>query len=307
MSDEHGHNDADQQAPDRYTAGNVATTGHSDHDVQAAGAHAAHGDVDATAEVSTLVPTTWRQLILPLLILLLVAVLLAGPIAGAFSPTPPTPPPTNEQREGGGTNNQAAAEPTQPALSTPTEVAVLMVAPTDTPLPPPSATAPPSPTADQRPDDKAIATQTAVALLGEQGIASRAPVRLVFGTAEYQVEAGSGLLPDWKPPAQENLATWIQGTYANHIIYLPYSDANAALFSAARPGDVVKLVMDSGQTFEFAVTRSERAANGPPASNEQFTVTAAMDQDHAGVTLFLVGDPAPDRAVVQADFTGNIQ
>ena len=307
MSDDHGHNDADQQAPDRYSAGNAATTGHSDHDVHASGGHGAHGDVDATAEVSTLVPTTWRQLILPLLILLLVAILLAGPVAGAFSPTPPTLPPTNEQREGGRTDNQAAVEPTLLVASTPTEVAVLVVAPTDTPPPPPSATAPPPPTAAQRADDKAIATQTAVALLGEQGIASRAPVKLVFGTAEYVVEAGSGLLPDWKPPAQDNLATWIQGTYANHIIYLPYSNSNAALFAAARSGDVIKLVMDSGQTFEFAVKRSERAANGPPTSSDQFTVTAAMDQDHAGVTLFLVGDPAPDRAVVQADFTGNIQ
>jgi hypothetical protein len=32
-----------------------------------------------------------------------------------------------------------------------------------------------------------------------------------------------------------------------------------------------------------------------------------MSQDHAGVTLFLIGDPAPDRAVLQAEFTGNIQ
>jgi hypothetical protein len=32
-----------------------------------------------------------------------------------------------------------------------------------------------------------------------------------------------------------------------------------------------------------------------------------MAQDHAGLTLFLIGDPAPDRAVVMADFTGTIQ
>jgi hypothetical protein len=129
----------------------------------------------------------------------------------------------------------------------------------------------------------------------------------MFGAAEYVVEPGSGLLPDWQPPATEGSATWIQGTYANHIIYLPFSDANASLFAAAKSGDLIKLEMDSGQTFEFSITRSERAANGPPTSSEQFTVTAAMEQDHAGVTLILVGDPAPDRAVVQADFTGNIQ
>jgi hypothetical protein len=47
--------------------------------------------------------------------------------------------------------------------------------------------------------------------------------------------------------------------------------------------------------------------NGPPTEEGQFTVTTAMAQDHAGVTLFLIGDPSPDRAVLQAEFTGNIQ
>lgn len=305
MSNDHGRNDAGHEPPDRDSAGDVSTTGISTHDVHAMDAHDDHGghEDEAAAEVSTLVPVTWRQLIIPALILLLVAILVAGPIASAFSTTPPTPPPANEQREGEG---EGSIQPTvAAALTTPTEAAVV-IAPTST-SPPPSATAPPSPATGQVVDQQAIATQTAVALLGEQGTVARAPVMLTFGAAEFVVEAGSGLLPDWKTPAGENSATWIRGTYANHIIYLPYSDANAALFSDAKPGDVIKLVMDSDQTFEFAVTRSERAANGPPTSSEQFTVTTAMDQDHAGVTLFLVGDPAPDRAVVQADFTGNIQ
>ncbi len=299
MSNDHGHDATDHEAPDRDSAGDVSTTLHSDHDADAGG-HGGHGD-DAAAEVSTLVPTTWRQLIFPLLILLLVVILLWGPVSSAFSPTPPAPPANQQQTE-----NHGSLSPTPAAaLSTPTEVA-LLIAPTST-SPPPSATSPPpSPTTNLE-VARAIATQTAVALLGEQGTVSRAPVKLIFGTAQFDVEAGSGLLPDWKPPAGEGRATWIQGTYANHIIYLPYSDANAALFTAARTGDMIKLVMDTGQTFEFAVTRSERATNGPPTSGEEFTVTTAMGQDHAGVTLFLVGDPAPDRAVVQADFTGNIQ
>jgi len=310
MSNDHDRTDAGHEAPDRAAAGDVSTTGHSSHDVHAAGddqahgGHGGHGD-DAAAEVSTLVPTTWRQLIFPLLILLLVAILLAGPIASAFSPTPPAPP-ANEQTTGEGDHGSLAPTPAG-ALTTPTEVAVLIAATSTSP--PPSATAPPPPppTTGPQVDQKAIATQTAVALLGQQGTVARSPVRLEFGEAQFVVEPGSGLLPDWKTPAAEDRATWIQGTYANHIIYLPYSDATAALFTAARSGDIIRLQMDSGQTFEFTVTRSERAANGPPASSEQFTVTTAMNQDHAGVTLFLVGEPSPDRAVVQADFTGNIQ
>ncbi len=69
----------------------------------------------------------------------------------------------------------------------------------------------------------------------------------------------------------------------------------------------MRLVMNTGQVFEFDVTRSERAFNGPSTDRGRFTVTSAMSQDHAGVTLFLIGDPADDRAVVQADFNGNIQ
>ncbi len=90
-------------------------------------------------------------------------------------------------------------------------------------------------------------------------------------------------------------------------MYVPYNIENAALFKSAKPGATISLTMNTGQVFVFAVTRAERAANGPATSEGQFTVTTAMRQDHAGVTLFLIGDPADDRAVVQADFTGTIQ
>jgi hypothetical protein len=65
--------------------------------------------------------------------------------------------------------------------------------------------------------------------------------------------------------------------------------------------------MNTGQVFEFEVNLAQRATNGPATTEGQFTVSTAMAQNHAGVTLFLTGDPAADRAVVQADFTGNIQ
>jgi hypothetical protein len=148
---------------------------------------------------------------------------------------------------------------------------------------------------------------TAVAVAGESGSVARQPVQLQVGTTLFSVKAGSGLLPDWKPAESEGIATWIEGTVANHILYLPFSARNETVFKSVKVGDEIKLVMNTGQAFYFDVTRSERAVNGPPTADGQFAVTTAMAQDHAGVTLFLAGDPAPDRAVVQADFNGTIQ
>jgi hypothetical protein len=148
---------------------------------------------------------------------------------------------------------------------------------------------------------------TAVALDSAQGVVARAPVKLEFEGTSFVVKAGDTLLPDWRPPQDQGIATWIQGSVANHILYLPYSAENAALFQAGKKGDKLTLRMNTGQLFEFEVTRSGRVVNGPATEQGQFTVTAAMAQDHAGVTLFLIGEATKDRAVVQADFTGNIQ
>jgi hypothetical protein len=316
--------------PDRAAQGDVSTTGHSTYDAQgpapdAHGDHGDHGDHDAddahggghghgpdTSDVSTLVETNWRQLILPALILLLVLVLVAGPISGAFSYRPVTPPRTEQtepahEGEGGG----APGSPTSIALeSGPTTAA----APSSTIAPsPPSpttagATATTSaPTATLSPGDRLSPTQTAVADAGPTGIVARVPVELNFAGTTFVVATGDTLLPDWEPSADPTTATWIKDTVANHVLYVPFSDANLALFTSAKQGDVVKLTMNTGQVFEFKVNRAERVANGPPSEEGQFTVTTAMSQDHAGVTLFLIGDPAPDRAVLQAEFTGNIQ
>ena len=100
---------------------------------------------------------------------------------------------------------------------------------------------------------------------------------------------------------------WIDGTYANHILYIPFTAANENLFKSAKVGDTLKLTMNTGQVFMFEIKRNERALNGPPTEEGQYTVSSAMAQDHAGVTIFLTGDPATDRAVVQADFNGTIQ
>ncbi|HET6314017.1 MAG TPA: hypothetical protein VFH60_09285 [Chloroflexia bacterium] len=324
MAQDHSHHDSDAAAPpDRAAAGDVSTTGHSTHDAHDAhgataghddnghGGHGGHGD-DA-AEVSTLVPTNWKQLIFPALILLLVAILVAGPLFGAFASRPPastTPAPAEQHN--GGNEGEGAPTPGSEVESTPhsnaPENPVSQAQPTTTSNTPATEAPPPaaSPT-DSALSPSAIATRTAVRVAGEQGDVARVPVQIEFGGATFTVKSGTNLLPDWKPTQDVGLATWIDGTYANHILYLPFSAENETLFKGAKPGDMVRVVMNTGQVFEFAITRSERVVNGPPTQDGQFTVSTAMAQDHAGVTLFLVGDPAADRAVVQADFTGTIQ
>jgi hypothetical protein len=286
--------------PDTAAAGDVTTTGHSSHDVHAGDTHdasGAHGPAD-TSDQPTLVPTTWSQLIFPAIILLFVAVLVAGPVMNAFSSKPPAVPPAEQATASPSPSSAPAvvASPTLAATTIPQATATVQAA---------------QPTATIGSASQyflqVMATATAVAIEGTKGDVARAPVKLTFGGAIFPVADGSGLLPDWKASQDEGTATWIDGTFANHILYIPYSSKNLALFDAAKTGDNIQLQMNTGQVFNFSVTRSQRAANGPTANPEQFSVSAAMQQDHAGVTLFLAGDPALDRAVVQADFTGNIQ
>ncbi len=302
--------------PDLGSAGDVSTTGHSSHDVQ--DTHGGHGSPTAdTSDLSTLVPTTWKQLIFPLLILLVVLILVAGPVASAFAPRPSAltgntglPAPTIAEQGTGGANalettpvaatgrNVTATMPI--TATTPTAISTAALSATTLPQPQASPT-----TATLK--LSVVATRTAVWIAGESGEVARIPVQLQFEGTTYSVAPGTSLLPDWKQSQDPGTATWIEGTVANHILYLPYTEQNAAIFSAARVGDALKLTMNTGQIFSFDVTRAQRARNGPPTAAGEFTVTAAMAQDHAGVTLFLVGDPASDRAVVQADFTGTIQ
>lgn len=325
----------DDTPPDRGAAGDVSTTGHSaldadrepqvTHDVGAthgptpvhADTHATHGasgahgdDADEASEVSTIVPAGWKQLILPAIILIFVALLVAGPVLGAFAPRPQASPGTTEGNNGAGETTGGEGQTTGTAgegadLETPAAEAsptTLATATTEARATQPPAT--PTTVAQFQP---VPATQTAVALEGAQGNVARVPVRLEFGGTTFAVQSGTGLLPDWKPPQDEGTATWIAGTVANHILYLPFGTRNEAIFKAAKEGDPVKLTMNTGQVFSFAVKRAERATNGPPSKEGEFTVSTAMAQDRAGATIFLIGDPATDRAVVQADFTGDIQ
>lgn len=278
----HGHNGTDDH-------------GHDDH------GHDTYEDI--AAETPTLTSVNWRQLIFPAIILIIVGILLIGPVTRAFAPQP-APANTEEIVQSG---EPEGSEPTEVPASTATKVPSQPTATKPVSTATPVAVAPTQAPSEPALSDDAIATRTAVAVAGQKGDVTRAPMQLDIAGTKFTVVAGGDILPDWKTTADEGKAVWITGTYANHVIYLPYSPSNAALFASAKSGDPVQLVMDSGQTFEFAVTRSERAFNGPPTSEGQFTTATAMNQDHAGVTLFLVGEASNDRAVVQADFTGNIQ
>ena len=338
MTDDQKHGDTSEATPaDRGAAGDVSTTGHSGretggfstdtakagpttgHAMQTSdrqhdpdldddqadaghgGGHGGHGD-DAS-DVPTVVPTTWRQLIFPALILLLVAILVAGPITNAFQ-SRPQPLPTQQEN-----HNGTGAEPTEgpgEPEATPGEQGSIPTPSTAATLSGSSPVAA-APTTPPTPAYNVSATKTAVAMASQKGEVARAPVRLQFGGTDFVVKTGDTLLPDWRPPQDQGIATWIEGSVANHILYLPYSPENAALFQAGKKGDKLQLLMNTGQVFEFEVTRASRVYNGPSTEQGQFTVTTAMAQDHAGVTLFLIGEASQDRAVVQADFTGNIQ
>ncbi len=309
MNDDQSEHVAGDTRTEKGAVDDVTITGQSTHETQEAhdagghGATGGHGE--DISDVPTIVPTTWRQLIFPALILVLVLILVAGPVTNALAPRPAAPAPTTggqgEARPTGVGGLIGAATETPQSAATVADTPALATATTQ-----PTATPPGTPTTSSL-DLSSIATRTAVAEAGENGVVARIPTELEMGGARFTVNTGNNLLPDWKPSQDPGTATWIQGTFANHVLYVPYNDQNKALFDAVKPGDAVKVTMNTGQVFSFTVTRTDRALNGPPTTRGQFTVTTAMAQDHAGVTLFLIGDPAADRAVVQADFNGSIQ
>src|SRR5438552_13446707 len=99
--------------------GQDAHTAHDGHDTHGAlDTHDAHaGQVADTSDEPTIVPTTWRQLIFPLIILVFVAIMVAGPVMGAFATKPAAPPAVQEQAteaeqatpaEGGGVTTPTA-------------------------------------------------------------------------------------------------------------------------------------------------------------------------------------------------------
>ena len=147
-----------------------------DHDNHPLGDHGQgdHAHDDPADEASTLVPTTGRQLILPAIILVIVAILLWGPVTGAFAPKPGS----------AGTSTSIAPTPTAvPPTAIPT------IAPTGTTTPAAmlplqgtqsvgtSANSSSPPEATSIPSAADLATRTAVAQAGEQGNRDPRPSR----------------------------------------------------------------------------------------------------------------------------------
>src|SRR3712207_3832699 len=163
--------------PDRAAQGDVSTTGHStydaqgpapdshgDHDAHAAhdahdahdagDAHGGHGHGPDTSDVPTLVPTTWRQLVLPALILLLVLILVSGPIMNAFAYRPAAGPET-EQTEPPHEGEGAVPPGTATTVAFVESTATTALAPTSTTAATSEATATAAgPTATLSPGDR---------------------------------------------------------------------------------------------------------------------------------------------------------
>jgi hypothetical protein len=214
--DSHGQDHSSHDAPpDQGAQGDVSTTGHSAHDAHGADAahdgHGGHGHADDSSDVSTLVPTTWKQLVLPALILVLVAILVSGPVFSAFATRPASPAHTEQRTHGGDGGEGGGGEHTTPAEGTttpghtetegggeeqhaPATIATSPAGASPTSAPHTSPTTVSSPISEE-----SIATRTAVAIEGTKGEVARMPVELEFGKNIYVVKAGSNLLPDWKP------------------------------------------------------------------------------------------------------------
>jgi hypothetical protein len=298
-----------------------------DHD-----AHAAGPQVDAeSSPVDVAGPTPLSAFIWPGIIALLVLLLVWGPVTGAFShnyngydangrpsPTPvvPTetaapaavpatlaastpvtgnsltviPQPTTAlsavptDAQGGG----LATETPAPALATYTPLPTATVAATDTAVPPTETAAP----ATVAP---AATPTTGAALPPAYGdMSACVPRTVAVAGKSFPVQISNTTLPDWVFSKDPNVASWVSGTVVNYVLGISYSSANAALFAGVHDTDTVKLTCADGAVYSFTVDQVQRVA----PSN-----VALLAQDHPAITLLLLGDPAPDRALIQGHFS----
>ncbi len=268
--------------------------------------HDSHGEPPIPVEETRL---SLSVLIWPLIILLIVGALALPSVASAFSrygnapiaetststgldqtpvgagtpivvSTPSAVPPSTQTSGGVGAGtvipqatNALTALPTnvQGPLTTPTEAASTDTAAPPTPSPLPPTVAP---------------TQAAVPIISDpqQGM-----LRSVeFAGQTYRVEP-TEIVADWEFSDQPGVASWITGTVINYIVGLPYNPTNAALFQKAKQADAVRLTVANGQVLTFQVTSIMRVAT---------TNISVMAQDHPGVTLLLLGEPAADRLTI---------
>ncbi len=255
-------------------------------------AHSAHGATDAAEVVEPqpipLAPP--RNYLWPLGLTLVVAALLIYfllfyPNGGNLSDPPAPPGPSTGMTTVTVTAAvTATAEPSAVALSNPSPTPLLLItSPTD------AATAvlpTASPPLIISPNVTIAATPAPIAT-----IAVAAPRTLQLGNANFAVEAATQVSPTWQFNHDPSQASWLPTTALPYVIGIPYSADNAALFAAAKPGQVVTMQNSVGATLRFQVKTVARV---------QPNDTSGAAIKGPGLTLYLLADPAPDRAMISA-------
>ena len=215
---------------------------------------------------------------------LLIYFLLFYPNGGNLS-DPPAPPGTSTGMTT--VTVTATAEPSAVALSnpspTPPTLFTPLIAPTSTATVTIAAV---SPTAIVTPSATIAATPAPIPTL-----IVAAPRNLQLGNTSFAVEAATQVSPTWQFNPDPSKASWLPTTALPYVIGIPYSAANAALFVTAQPGQVVTMQNSVGATLRFQVKTVARV-------KPQDTSSAA--RLGLGLTLYLLADPAPDRAMISA-------
>ncbi|PZR97765.1 MAG: hypothetical protein DLM69_09390 [Candidatus Chloroheliales bacterium] len=192
----------------------------------------------------------------------------------------------------GMTTVTATAEPSAVALSSPSPTAPPTAAPLPSALPttsgvsatgtPPAA----SPTsAAASPTVTSSVAPTAAPLVAP-------PISLQLGGASFAVEQALQVEPDWKFNPDPTKASWLPNTAVPYIIGIPYSEANAALFAAAKPDQLITIKNSVKSTLRFKVGTVKRVS---PDS-----IATLQNQQTIGLNLYLLADPAPTRAMISA-------
>jgi hypothetical protein len=176
--------------------------------------------------------------------------------------------------------------------------ATATTAPTEAPteaVPTEEPTEEPTVEPTEEPTAVPVATDTPVAALPPDygDLEGGVPQMVSVGGKEFKVALSNSTLPDWKFSSDPTAANWVSGTFLNYVVGISYTEANAALFAALKPGDPVEVTRADGAVYTFLADQVRRVAP---------TDTSLLQQDHPAITLLLVGDTAPDRAVVQAHF-----
>ncbi len=237
--------------------------------------HAAHPDTAAdTSEPEPIPLNPPRNYLWPLGLSLIVAglviyfLLISGELL-----SPPTAPP---EKSGQLTLTvTATAEPSAVVLSSPT------------PRPTAGLASSPSPTL---PSSTLIPTASAI---DTATLPAPPLVSVQLANTCFAVETAWQSDPDWRYDPDPRKASWLLDTKTPYVLGIPYSAANAALFASFQPGQTITAQTAANQTLRFNVSGVARVN---PSE------LGAVTTPQLGIVLYLLNDPAPDRAMVRATF-----